>query len=129
MMESLADYADKLSVLDNDIAKNWLDEIVQKKVGNRPLFLWGSGGRGIKVLNTLRSLQKQAYGFIDSDMRKQGTNIEGVRVYPPQHLSELKKIKESPYIIIASMCLNEISTELIKMGFILDRDFFTENLL
>lgn len=125
-METLANYTEKISTLNNDIAKLWLGEIIEKKVGNRPLFIWGAGTGGVRVLNVLKALQREIRGFIDIDPKKQGTVIQDVEVYLPRFLREATKNDECPYIIVASMYVQEIRYELEKMEFVSEQDFFIE---
>ena len=125
-MDTLANYTEKISKLNNEVAALWFGEIIEKKVGNRPLFIWGASAGGVRVLNVLKTLQRDVRGFIDIDYKKQGTRIHDVDVYLPKFLCEVVKNDKCPYIIVASMYVQEITNELEKMGFISDQDFFVD---
>lgn len=123
-MDTLSDVIERINVLNNNVAQMLLSDIIKNHAGNRPLLIWGAGNGGVRIFNVLNNLSRNVMGFIDSNYKKQGTDIQGVKIYLPQFLSEFNKSNERPYIIVASMYVEEITMELEKMGFIIEQDFY-----
>jgi len=66
-------------------AKTTLDNLVGP-IGRRPVVLFGAGALGRKTLNGLRRLNLEPVAFADNDVRKAGTEVEGIRVFTLQTL-------------------------------------------
>ncbi|MBS4195494.1 glycosyltransferase [Lederbergia citri] len=65
---------------------------------NEFIFIWGAGEFGRSVLNTLMKKGWRIRGFIDSDVKKEGTLIDGNMTFSPAIIDNSKKNK----VIIAS---------------------------
>jgi len=85
-------------------------------LSNDKYIIWGAGSFGQAVFRILKNLGKQVSFFVDSDSKKWGKTINGLRIMPPSILGKSKKKDEK--IIIASLWWPEISHYLeLKLGF------------
>ncbi|MGC8791327.1 MAG: hypothetical protein ACP5PO_07470, partial [Desulfurella sp.] len=85
----------------NKIIQNFLDSANE-------FILWGASGSGYLYKSLLEKIGKKVVGFIDSDIKKNGTYFEKIPVY---HHTILKKNEDfyNTKVIISSMFWDEIS--------------------
>ena len=75
------------------------------------ILLFGASEAGLNALTHL-SNKVVVIGFIDNDSKKIGTKYQGFPIFSPTELSNL----EYDFIIITSMYLTEIHSQLIDLG-------------
>ncbi len=78
----------------------------------RQVVLFGAGLAGKNALKVLREKGIQVLFFCDNDPTKHGSNIDGVKIFPPSHL----KNSTQETILISSDYYGEISGQLKKIG-------------
>lgn len=99
----------------------------------RPIYIWGAGSCGIETDNKLNG-RAVAKGYIDSDIKKQGSSINGKTVFTPEILDSFDT-NAKPFVIIASTWAQEIEKHLLSKdyaenkdyAFYYDLDFFSES--
>lgn len=96
-----------------DFNKNSIDSL-KKKISKTKIILFGASTLGKEVLNLLKSNNINIDFWCDNNKEKWGEEIEGIFVLP---LEKLKSISKKTNIIITSMYYDEISMQLIKLGF------------
>jgi hypothetical protein len=89
---------------------------------NRPIFLWGAGTVGKRVLQYLRSINYPIKGFIDNNPLKVGQELDNVKIYSFQNVVDTYE-HESPFIIITTVHAPEIQIHLEEFGFKYYNDF------
>lgn len=94
---------------------------------SRELVIWGAGSGGIQTLTLLNYLGHQVSHFVDSDPNKCGKLIKQIEIKDTNTLSENAN-DDKPYVIVGSMFYDEISNNLIKMGFRETHDFCANSL-
>jgi len=72
--------------------------------------LFGASGLG-RLAGTILVSQYNIIGFCDNDSKKWGTEFEGIQVFPPDKLKEIKA-----KVIITSCYSDEIALQLTEMG-------------
>lgn len=77
--------------------------LVHQALGGREIFIWGAGVSGRKLREELNAAGIYLSGFVDSDHEKQGTVIEGLRVYNPESLARWKEEGRPLYVFIGSI--------------------------
>lgn len=87
----------------------------------RPLILWGAGQAGRDGLTLLRSIGFHVDGFVDRDLRKHGTRIEGIDIRDPGSL----RVSDNPrpFVVACGLYAEAISRELQAQGFVEGDDF------
>ena len=75
------------------------EEILRLFAKNEPVYIWGAGGMGRNFLQFIQEEGFQIAGFIDGDRQKQGDEILGVRVFPPELFAGKK---EGCKLVVAS---------------------------
>jgi FlaA1/EpsC-like NDP-sugar epimerase len=66
----------------------WLP--VRKRFQGGQVLIYGAGGAGRQLASSLRAGRDVfPAGFLDDDPALRGTDVDGLRVYPPEHLPEL----------------------------------------
>ncbi|MFA5603096.1 MAG: glycosyltransferase [Bacilli bacterium] len=97
-----------------EIKRKYIDQLF----GNNDVFLWGAGDFGQNVIKILDNRGLEVFGFIDSDINKQGEKIYGREIYSKDMLTEKSKV------IVTSMPGREsIIGELEKLGLEHLRDY------
>jgi SAM-dependent methyltransferase len=91
---------------------NW-----QRCAGDRPIYVFGSGGAGILLIEYLRAVDIEPAGVIDNNREKREPQIMGLEVSGPE------KLNAGAYIIIASCHYREIAEQLNQLGFKKDLDY------
>ena len=90
----------------------------------RHFFIWGAGTMGLRAYSHLKRHKLPIMGFIDSDTRKVGkTMVDGLQIYGLEKLTPVAS-QPVPFILIASMYIQEISNILTNTG-LLEGDDFT----
>ncbi|MBU5441000.1 glycosyltransferase [Paenibacillus sp. MSJ-34] len=88
----------------------------------RNIYIWGAGDGGKKTKQYYEKLGVTIDKFIDNDLYKTGSQLDGIEVIHPTSIFE-NGGNNIPFIIIGSSYKNEIIEELIKHGFLQERDF------
>ena len=97
---------------------------MKEKQDDFQIIIFGTGTFSEIVV---QQLTEQVYMYLDNDKHKHGTQINGVNVYLPKVLAEGEL---PPYkIIIASSYYEEISIQLLKLGYKENEDFYNAQLL
>lgn len=78
----------------------------------KSVVLFGAGLAGRNALKVLREKGIQVLFFCDNDTKKQGSYIDGVKIYPPSYLLNHKK----ETILISSDYFGDIARQLQAMG-------------
>ncbi|NLM03436.1 MAG: 4Fe-4S binding protein [Clostridiales bacterium] len=111
--------------MDNLFIKSPKKEILQyavKSIQTKPIVIFGTGSGGLKVFDEVKKIGiKEFKYFVDNDEKKEGTIFCGKKIYKPEKL--LLDKKDKIFIIVASFYYDEISNQLINMGFREDVDF------
>jgi hypothetical protein len=91
----------------------------------RPIFVWGAGSAGLRLLSKLQSHQFEVAGIVDSDASKQGRTTNGIVIISPDALliTQHDDRQPRPAILIASTYHDEISKLLERSGFEEDQDW------
>lgn len=97
------------------------DQVFRNMEEKRAFYLFGAGDYGRLFLKAFRN-QIEIVGFIDNDVRKQGTKIFDI---PCVGLSEISRNDSIGIIVTMSQIARTHPLEqLIENGFIKDKDFF-----
>ena len=80
------------------------------------ILLFGASEAGLNALTHL-SNKVVVIGFIDNDKKKTGTKYQGFPVFSPSDLENL----EYDFILITSMYLTEIHSQLLDIGIAEDK--------
>ncbi len=89
-----------------------IKQIENLSASGKKLIIFGTGSYAER---TWRRLSKTAQYFVDNDSKRWNTMFHGHPIYSPRHL--LKEDKEKVIVIIGSQYHDEISRQLIDMGF------------
>jgi lipopolysaccharide biosynthesis glycosyltransferase len=89
----------------------------------RPLFLFGSGKCGRESLGFFKAHNCKVEGFLDNNPAKQGQYLDKAKIYPPEYFFYYKAAENKPFIIITSVYVREIRTQLEEMGLVYEKDF------
>lgn len=90
------------------------------------LYLWGAGYIGRYVRKLFQDLGVRVIGFIDTDIKKQGQNVDGLMVYSPEEVNMEDKI----FITVDWKYYNGIKKKLEESGFIYLKQYaFFEDIL
>lgn len=76
------------------------------------VFLWGASTKGQGIVDSILPKELSVYGFLDSDVSKQGKLLSGYDIYNPNILQQGDKV-----IITSQPGLFEIGDNLKKRGF------------
>lgn len=87
----------------------------------RPIYIWGAGSCGVNTCNRLKGTVV-AKGYIDSDSKKQGSNVNGLMVFSPDMLDNLSA-GTKPFVIIASTWAEEIEKQLLAKEYVKNKDY------
>jgi hypothetical protein len=83
----------------------------------RVLLIWGAGSGGQRVARLLLQRGGRVAAFIDSDPKKTGVEVQGIRVVSPEG------IDRDAFVIVASTHGATIAAQLTRMGFTQSVDF------
>jgi FlaA1/EpsC-like NDP-sugar epimerase/8-oxo-dGTP pyrophosphatase MutT (NUDIX family) len=68
----------------------------------RGLLIYGAGQSGLQLLASVRQdADYDVVGFIDDDERKQGSQVHGIKVFPPSKLNEIVLNREVSMVALA----------------------------
>lgn len=79
--------------------------------GEKSVILFGAGRYGKMALTELG--EENVEYFVDNDIHKQGSEIEGKKIYP---LCHLEQVKETKTVMICGMSHITMERQLIEMG-------------
>lgn len=83
----------------------------------KKIYLWGAGNLGQSYAKSLKNNGMLIDGFIDSDTKKQGHQVEGMTVMSPDDIQQLNISGTDLFVYITSSFDEEIKKQLISMGF------------
>ncbi|MFY9175294.1 MAG: glycosyltransferase family A protein [Peptococcia bacterium] len=107
-----------LTLLEKTIGITNLERI-KNNIDNKKIILWGTG-QGYRKFIAKNNIDFEF--FIDSDNSKQGQELDGKLIYPPQKLSEIDR--NEFYILALSQFYLEIYEQLKAYGFKYKENFF-----
>lgn len=90
------------------------EEAKLKQAESQGIYIFGAGQVGQETLANLESYGIRVEGFIDNAKEKQGTDINGVRCWPPEYLKE----KKANLIIVAMMDTEAVEIQLDQMNMV-----------
>jgi FlaA1/EpsC-like NDP-sugar epimerase len=79
-------------------------------------IIYGAGKLGKKAMTELESLQVDILGFCDADVRKQGTNINGYKIYNFNRLLQMSNDDRCVVLVECSAERMEVINKLIEYG-------------
>jgi hypothetical protein len=89
----------------------------------RLLYLWGAGGKAIRLINSGKIQMSSVSGFIDTDPEKIGSSYYSIQIISAEVFFA---IKPRPFVIITSMYMEQISKCLLDKGFRVNSDFIID---
>lgn len=92
------------------------EKICSDKKQNK-YYIWGAGIFGISFYELFHS-EIEIIGFVDSNLRKQGTEVCGVPVYPPEYIKEKKG-----YVLVSAGWTTDIYSKLEEFHYIRGEDY------
>lgn len=101
----------KLQTLINAEFVNYLCNL-----GSRPIYIWGTGQAGQRLLHFLKRQDIKVSGFFDKNPDMFGHIIEGIEVISSIDKVTKDKNKDNCFIIPASIYAREIASELNSQG-------------
>lgn len=90
-----------------------LEEKVDRFINAKTIVIFGASSGGRKALEILRLLNRRPSFFTDNDQKKWGTEIDGVRVIPPE---ELKRIDPDAIVIGSTVYEDEMVEQVSRYG-------------
>lgn len=81
-------------------------------LSKKQVVLFGAGQAGVNAIKVLKEKNIEVLFFCDNDKNKHGSEIDGVKIYPPSYLSN----KNNESILISSDYFGEIGKQLQGMG-------------
>ncbi|HNW45051.1 MAG TPA: radical SAM protein, partial [Elusimicrobiales bacterium] len=88
-----------------------------KKLGRRPILVWGARMTGIGFLRFAKKHGLNVVGFADSDASLSGRKISGIEIFPPGAITAMKAAHKQLAVLVAvSIKEDEIIAALGKMG-------------
>jgi colanic acid/amylovoran biosynthesis glycosyltransferase len=91
--------------------------LARAHAAGRPIYLWGAGAGGRAFLACRREHGVNVAGVIDGRSSAPGGSLDGTPIYPCSHLTERAARGPRPFVVIASVHLDEIATGLTQLGF------------
>ncbi|MCK8489040.1 glycoside hydrolase family 99-like domain-containing protein [Paenibacillus sp. MBLB2552] len=113
---------DKLKLIESDLL--WDDEppLIYFNI-QRPVYLWGAGSYGIKILQMLSGSSIKIKGFVDSQAKNHTKLVESLPVISPNELINRRQLGENPFILITSSYYEQIAPILNDFGFTFNEDY------
>ncbi|MDN4066449.1 glycoside hydrolase family 99-like domain-containing protein [Paenibacillus vini] len=87
----------------------------------RPLYIWGTGVAGQRILEFFKSAKIHVVGFIDGNESKVNTIVNGLKVYSRSILRSDNDY--APFVCIASMFHEDIEPLLIESNYVRNIDY------
>lgn len=87
-------------------------EAFVRQIWNKPLALYGAGVAGYRMSRLVRMFGKPIDFFVDSDISKHNSSVEGIRVHPPSRLAQF----EGVVIVASSAYAKEIEDSVRAMN-------------
>lgn len=84
-------------------------EVVQNRQ-KRDIIVWGTGAAAIRLVDKYIMMENVTC-FVDSNLQKQGKDINGIKIISPEQLGDCKKKK---YVVVASSFYNEIIEDILQ---------------
>ena len=82
----------------------------------RPVFVWGASGAGSILLDAVKRRGLSVDALLDSDRKKHGKDLKGIRIFGPSELERLITKGSRPFVVIASQFEEEIAVDLRRLG-------------
>ncbi len=111
----LADSSDHTEANRQEAVRAFLSMLVTARASERPVYCWGAGEFGRRLIVSLGDAADKITAIIDSDPSKWGS-AWGKQVCSPAVLWDREKF-ERPYVFIASSASSEIEASLQEKGF------------
>lgn len=92
-------------------------------LGGRPVWIWGAGMSGERILTFLNRAKIPVCGFLDSNPQKQGKQLLERPIRNPMEI--LQDRHEDPFVFIGSIYYAEIEKRLQELGFRYWSDYLT----
>lgn len=105
---------EKIIELNDNILKGIEPDIKLELIENKKYVVYGIGAYGKKSLEMINKIGGEVIAFVDSDVNKQNVLIEGVKVYSPDAIHELKD--NCDYIVIGALAYNDIKAKINECG-------------
>lgn len=96
-----------------------LKKVIENLSGRR-VIIWGTGTIGRRVAKVLRELNIKIDFYVDADIGKHGSSIEGIRILAPEYL---KDQKQNFYVMVAMNDYAKVYKQLIEYGYHEQSDF------
>jgi hypothetical protein len=95
----------------------------------RDIYIWGTGGAGQQALEVFKQFNIEVAGFIDNNMDRVNSRIDGHCVFSKSELTSYKNTNSiKPFVCVASMFHEEIEKDLEELNY--SRNFdYTINVL
>lgn len=85
--------------------KEWQEQ------GINEIYIWGAGQYGKETLLMMESFEIEVNGFIDNDVKKQGTLVNGIQCFPPASVYTKKDV-----LVIVAMAGTDEVVEQVKVN-------------
>src|SRR5574344_83788 len=93
-----------------------------EKFENKKIVIFGAGSCGKKFYFELKFFEQNVSFFVDNNSSKWGNLLFGKKICSPEKL--LDENPDNIAIFVASIYKDEISNQLVSMGFELNKNFF-----
>ncbi len=102
-------------------AEPWRTSVERARTGGRPIYLWGAGAGGRRLLELEPDLRAAAAGVIDSSVAKHGSDCGGLPIVPPSTLDQ--NFAGGAFVVVATSFGADVAKALRQRGFTKFRDF------
>jgi hypothetical protein len=116
-------YISSPDILNKKVAALY-NKLYQRSKNTRPIYIWGAGSGGRKVLHSLRKMGYKTQGFIDSNKNYNNKIVEGLSVYHTSYLEDMISNQAYPFIVIGSTYVEEIINHLDDLKLQSGRDYY-----
>lgn len=114
---------EKARGLERLVSSKFLRILKKRHNSRRPIFIWGAGTAGLKVLDFLAANEIQPSGFLDSNRELSGKKVRSFPVAHPDDILPGDDGLARPFVLVASMYAKEIAKTLEKKGFTFKQDY------
>jgi lipopolysaccharide biosynthesis glycosyltransferase len=101
----------------------WQSRLSKDSLKKRSIFLFGAGTCGKESLEFFKSIDCKVEAFLDNNSSKHGQYLDQVKIYPPEYFFNYAESENKPFIIITSLHVRTIRTQLEEMGLVYEEDF------
>lgn len=76
------------------LLRKMMGEITPRRLGGKPIAIYGAGGGGRQLVTMLRSgIEYRPVAFLDDDITVQGRTIDGIDIYAPSDERTLERLQ------------------------------------